>query len=95
MAIKEKYVEEVGTRLEKLNAELEQLAAKADKATGAAKAKYAERLQQLRGQRDAVQQKVQDLQTAGETAWQDLQSGLNQALDEFATALTQAKSRFE
>jgi hypothetical protein len=74
---------------------MEELAAKADKATGQAKVKYEQQLADLRERRDAVQQKFEQVQTAGQAAWQDLKSGMDEALDELKDAVAMATSRFQ
>jgi dsDNA-specific endonuclease/ATPase MutS2 len=95
MGMKETYEEKVATRLDKLNEQIAELAAKADEATGQAKAKYEQQVEKLREHRDAVQQKSEQVQAAGEVAWRDLQSGMNEALDELKGAIAAAQSRFE
>lgn len=89
------YAAKVKAQLEKINAQIDEYEAKAQQAKADAAVSYHSTVEELMAQRDAVQNKLAELQTAGEAAWQDLQNGFESAWGELTKSLEQAASKFQ
>lgn len=89
-----KYVEKVQEHLDDLEAKITDLAAKAEQAEAKAKSEYEERLAELRSKRDNARTRLETLKQAGNSAWRDLASGLDKAINEMDDAINQAMAHF-
>lgn len=69
MASRDEAIEKLKHQLDLLNAKLAELEAKADKASGEAKAEYEERIQQLKDMAQPAKDKLVELRDAGESQW--------------------------
>ena len=70
------YVQKLKAQLDEWNADINKLEAKADQAEVRAKIEYHKRIADLRARRKEVEDKIGELQQAGEGAWEDLSRGL-------------------
>jgi chromosome segregation ATPase len=89
------YLQKLKAKLDEWNAEIDLLAAKADQAEADAKIGYQQRLADLRAKRAEMEAKINDLQQAGEGAWEDLKQGLDNSWQILKTSFKRAKSEFE
>jgi hypothetical protein len=92
---KDAYVKELKARIDKWNAEIDKLAAKAEQAEAESKIGYHKRLDDLRTKRKDMEDKMAAVHQAGEESWQGLKQGLEKSWDAFTESLTKAKSEFE
>jgi len=96
---KDEFVRTMHTRLDKWNAEIDTLSAKADKAAHQAEveaqAEYHKQLEALRSKRDAARIKLNELESAGENAWHDLKAGVELAWESVSEAVRSATARFK
>jgi hypothetical protein len=81
-------------KLEEWNKEIDVLAARADGVTADARNRYNEQVESLKAKRAGALQKLDELQRAGESAWEDLKSGLDLAWAAMGEAIDSAKARF-
>jgi hypothetical protein len=95
MGWKESYQNSVRSRLQDLDSRVEEVLDRADKATAEAKADSKVQLQELRSRQDQVKARLKELEETGESAWQDLKSGVEAAVVDLQAALNAAWSRFE
>lgn len=95
MSAKDEYVRKMHLKLDQLNAEIDVLAAKADRAEADARAEYHKQIESLRGKRDHARKRMDELQQSGEGAWEDLKAGVDMAWDALGEAVSSAKSRFK
>ncbi|MBE0620590.1 MAG: hypothetical protein IH605_08370 [Burkholderiales bacterium] len=95
MSTRDEYVRKMHAKLDTWNAEIDRLAAKADQAGAEARAGYHKQLDALRLQRDDAKMKMERLQSAGESAWQDMKAGVESAWHAMGEAIDSAKSRFK
>lgn len=95
MSERDAYVEKAKAQIEQWNAEIDKLEAKAREASADGEIAYRETLVDLRGKRDALEQRIKAAQQSGETAWDDVKSGLDTAWTNLSDALQTAKSRFD
>jgi len=82
------------TKLDEYGKEIDQLQAKAEKLEGDAKAKTEQQLAALRQKRDAVAEKVKELGSSSGSAWRELKSGIDAAMEELANAYKKAVAEF-
>ncbi len=94
MTTQEAYVEKVKSKIDQWNAEIEKFQAKARGAAADARIEYEEQVAELKDRRDTLREKISDLETAGEQAWDDLQEGTEEALGRVEAAFARARERF-
>ena len=99
MITKDEFVRTMHAKLDQWNAEIDTLSAKADQAAQHAevdaRAEYHKQLEALRSKRDAARSKLGELESAGESAWQDLKAGVELAWESVSEAMRSATSRFK
>jgi hypothetical protein len=71
------------------------LTAKAGEVTAEVKKEYNEQIESLKAKQIATRQKIEELQHAGESAWEDLKLGIDVAWTAMGEAIDSAKSRFK
>jgi uncharacterized coiled-coil DUF342 family protein len=89
------YVQKMKAKLDEWNAELDKLSAKADAAEADAKLQYNEQIEGLRKQRDAARQKLEELASARDDAWDDVRQGVESAWEQMRDAFSAALGRFK
>jgi chromosome segregation ATPase len=89
------YEKKLDAQLNELNAQIELLKAKADKAKVEAKIDYYKTLEALQHKQNDVREKLKELKTAGDEAWEDIKTGAEKAWAEVKTAYHDASSRFK
>jgi uncharacterized coiled-coil DUF342 family protein len=82
-------------KLEEWNTEIDTLSAKADKVTADIRSEYAEQISAIKEKQAAARQKIEEIQHSGESAWEDLKSGMELAWTAIGEAIDSAKSRFK
>ncbi len=92
---REAYVQKLKAKLDEWNAEIDKIAAKADQADAEAKIVYYKRMEDLRAKRKDVEDKIEELQQAGEGAWEGVKQGLENSWEILKESLKIAKSEFE
>jgi radical SAM superfamily enzyme YgiQ (UPF0313 family) len=88
------FREQTETRLAEYKKEIDQLQAKAEKLEGDAKAKAEQQLTALRLKRDEVVEKLKELGSAGEGAWEQIKSGIEAAMEDLGKAYKKAAAEF-
>ena len=95
MSTKEDFVRKLHTKLDQWNAEIDALSAKADQAEAGARAEYHKQLEALRSKRDHARSKLREVESASESAWQDLKAGVELAWESVSEAIRSATARFK
>ncbi|MGD2024995.1 MAG: hypothetical protein PVJ46_11520 [Methyloceanibacter sp.] len=95
MSERDLYVQEMKAKLDEWNAQVDRLLAKADAAQADAKHEYNEQVEALKKQREAAIQRLNELQSKSDDAWEDLKAGTDAAWDKMTSALKNAASRFQ
>jgi hypothetical protein len=95
MNTREAYQEKFAAELREWDAKVDELKAKADKATAEAKIEYCEQIEALQAKQLAAQTKLDELRTTGEQTWDELKPGLEQAWLELKTAVDHAVSKIK
>jgi len=95
MSKKDEYINKMEAQMREWSTEVDKLKAKADGAKADMKIKYLDEIEALNKNRAETEEKLQQLRTAGEDAWDDLKSGLEKSYTNLKEALKSAASRFE
>jgi uncharacterized coiled-coil DUF342 family protein len=95
MSSRDEYVRRMQAKLEEWNAEIDTLTARADKATSDLRNEYSEQISALKARQATARQKIEELQQSGESAWEDLKSGIELAWTAMGEAIDSARSRFK
>jgi uncharacterized coiled-coil DUF342 family protein len=94
MSSRDEYIRKMQAKLEEWNAEIDTLTAKAGEVTADVKNEYNEQIESLKAKQAAARQKIEEFQQAGESAWEDLKSGIELAWTAMGEAIDSARSRF-
>jgi uncharacterized coiled-coil DUF342 family protein len=94
MKSRDEYIRMMQTKLEELNTEIDTLTAKAGEVKADVKNEYNEQITTLKAKQAVARQKIEELQKAGESAWEDLKSGIELAWTAMGEAIDSARSRF-
>jgi predicted nucleic acid-binding Zn-ribbon protein len=94
MSTRDEYVQKMHELLDKLNAEIDVLAAKAEHAEDEVRDEYRQQITHLRARQNDARTRLASLRNAGEGAWEDLKAGVDMAKEAIGEALESARSRF-
>ena len=94
MSKKEAYEKKLEAQLKEWKTDIDKMKAKAEKADAEARLEYYKQIEDLRSKQEAVQKKLTELKAAGESAWEDLKSGIDLAWTSLAESIKSARSRF-
>jgi F0F1-type ATP synthase membrane subunit b/b' len=89
------FIERLKASLDQLNREIDELAARARRASGDAQERHQEDIDRLKAYREEARLRLNELQRAGSEAGEDLRRGAEQAWDRMREALRVAGSRFK
>jgi DNA repair exonuclease SbcCD ATPase subunit len=88
------FREQTETRLTEYKKEIDQMQAKAEKLGGDAKAKAGQQLTALRQKREEVSEKLKELSSSGENAWEQLKTGIDVAMEDLGSTNKKAAAEF-
>jgi len=88
------YVEKMKAKIDEWNTEIDQFQVKAGQAKADIQIQYEKQIEELKAKRQELQGKIEELQKAGETAWEDMKLGLDAAWHSMGESVKSAKSRF-
>lgn len=95
MNSREEYIRRMKVKLEEWNIELDLLSDKAEKAAAGARNEFLSQIDALKGKQADTRRKIEELQHAGEGAWEDMKSGVELAWSAMGEAIDSARSRFK
>jgi hypothetical protein len=95
MSTRDEFVRKMHSLLDKGNAEIDALEAKAEHAEAGARDAYHKQIAALRTKQEEARVRLESLRTAGEGAWQDMKAGVEMAWAAIAEAIDSAKSRIK
>lgn len=95
MSNRDEYVRKMQAKLDEWNSEIDKLTARANEVKADVKNDYYEQIATLKIKQTTARQKIEELQHAGENAWEDVKSGIDLALTAMGEALDSARSRFK
>ncbi len=88
------FREQAEARLAEYKKEIDQLQDKAEKLEGDAKAKAEQHVTTLRQKQDEVSEKLKELGSSGESAWEQIKSGIEAGLEDLGKAYKKAAAEF-
>ena len=94
MSSRDEYLHKLQVTLEEWNTEIDKLTIKAGEVTAEVKNECNEQIEALKVKQATARQKIGELQHAGESAWQDLKSGIDLSLTAMREALDSVRTRF-
>ena len=94
MEDKKSYLQMLADQLREWDTEIDELKVKAHLAKADAKDELAKQLEELRVKREAAQGKLQQLQNAGDEAWDDIKVGVEKSWTEMKGVFRSALSKF-
>ncbi len=94
-SLKKSFQQKLEARLSEWDAEIEKLKAKADKVEADLKIDYYKQMGALQERRNAAKKKLEELRLAGDEAWEDLKSGVENSCAELGKAVKSAVSKFQ
>ncbi|MEQ8385540.1 MAG: hypothetical protein RH949_24570 [Coleofasciculus sp. A1-SPW-01] len=89
------YRDKVQAELNKLNAQVDEMKAKAAQAQADTKIQYTSLLEELQTRQVAVQKKLEELQTASQDAWEDIKIGVEAAWLDLQQSFQNAVAKFD
>jgi uncharacterized coiled-coil DUF342 family protein len=94
MSNRDEYIQKMQAKLEEWNADIDSLTAKASEVSADVRSEYNEQIASLKTKQAAARQKIEELQQAGESAWEDLKAGIELARTAIGEAIDSARARF-
>lgn len=94
MSTRDAYVAKIKAQIDQWNAEIDKFQALARQAAADVRIDYEEQIANLKGRRAALEERLANLQQAGDDAWEELKDGTEKALMSLKDALAKARSRF-
>jgi len=95
MKSRDEYLRKMQAKLEEWNAEIDILTARAGEVRADVKNEYNEQIESLKARQVTARQKIEELQQSGESAWEDVKSGIDLAWSAMGEAIDSARSRFK
>ena len=89
------FVKKMKAKLDEWNAEIDKLEAQSRQSEADFQEDLQKRIEGLKEQRQAAREKLDKLQSAGGSAWQDLKAGVEEAASALGQALDSARTRFQ
>jgi len=83
---KEIYQHKAEAKIEQVNAKIDSYLAKFDETKADARLEIKNQLDDLTNQRETVERKFEEMRNAGQDAWSDMRSGLDDAIEELETS---------
>lgn len=94
MEDKKNYQQTMEDRLGQIGAKIDELQARTQQAGADTRIKLEEQIETLKAKRDAVNQRLEEFNTAGESAWESLKVGLQNAWEDLNSAVEEAAAKF-
>ncbi|MAL77741.1 MAG: coiled coil domain-containing protein [Sneathiella sp.] len=92
---KKEFENKLRAQLDQWEAEINRLRAKADVAQAEARVKYHEEIEELRVQKREAEARLDELNNAGDDAWEDMKAGMESAWKNLGDAVNKAAARFK
>ncbi|MEJ2544078.1 MAG: hypothetical protein P8Y99_08415 [Calditrichaceae bacterium] len=95
MEDKKSYLQKMADQLKQWDAKIDELKAKAALAKAESRAELLSHIDLLRAKKKPVQDKLKQLQEAGDGAWDEMKTGLERSWTEFKNAFSNASAKFK
>lgn len=95
MGMKETYQAKMEAQLKEWQAKIDVLKAKAEKAEADAKIRYNEEIESLQAKQHHMAQKLDELRSSSESAWEDVKAGVEMAWKDLKHGVEHAMEKFK
>lgn len=95
MTNKHDFLRQFEEQIQNWSSEIKKMEAHVEKAQADAKLQYQDNLKQMREERNKAQEKLQEIQQAGDGAWDDMQKGAEDTWKVLENSFNRALSRFK
>ncbi len=92
---KDAYQQKMEAQLKEWDALIDQLRARAEQANAEAKIEYMNRVEELQGKRNTLQEKLDKMKNSSGDAWKDLKAGVENAFSDLKISVESAIDRFK
>ena len=92
---KEEYQRALAAQMRELDVKIDELKAKAGRASDAVKAEFARDMEPLDRQKAVLSQKMEAVKSSSASAWNDVKAGASSAMDSVKQTYEKAKARFQ
>jgi len=92
---KEEYQRSLAAQRRELDVKIDELKAKAGRASDAVKAEFARDMEALDRQKTVLAQRMEAVKSSSASAWNDVKAGANSAMDSVKQTYEKAKARFQ
>ncbi|MEM6500784.1 MAG: hypothetical protein AAF685_02980 [Cyanobacteria bacterium P01_C01_bin.89] len=86
--------QKVKAQLDKFDAQITEMKAKAAQSKAEAKVNYYEKIEELQTQRDSIGKQLEEFKASSESAWEDIQEGIEGAVGRLQKSFEKAASHF-
>ena len=95
MGQKEAYLEKIEAQLKVWSAKIEELKAKAEKASADKKIELHQMIDDLRARKEQAQKNLNEIKAAGAETWEKLKSKTDEAMDDVKTFWESVKTKLQ
>ncbi len=92
---KEEYQRALAAQMRELDVKIDELKAKAGRASDTVKAEFARDMEVLDRQKAVAAQKMEAVKSSSASAWNDVKAGANSAMDSVKQTYEKVKARFQ
>ena len=95
MEDKKAYQKTMEDRLSQIGAKIDELQARTQQAGADTKEQLQQQIETLKAKRDNVNQRLEEFNAAGASAWESLKAGLQSAWEDLSSAVEEANAKFK
>jgi len=95
MEDKKSYLQKMADQLKQWDTEIDELKAKAIKAKAGSRTELLGQIDKLRAKKETAQDKLKQLQAAGDGSWDEMKAGLERSWKEFKGAFSNASAKIK
>ncbi len=95
MSLKDTYIEKLKIQLDEWSADIDALEAKGRQVDADLKARYHDKIEELKYQKTLAQGRIRELQESAEEAWEDIRNGSESIWTSVKQTFADAKSKFD
>ena len=92
---KEEYQRSLTAQMQEIDVKIDELKAKAGRASDTVKAEFARDMEALDRQKAVLAEKMEAVKSSSASKWNDVKTGANSAMDSVKQTYEKAKARFE
>lgn len=91
---RKELIDKLTAQLEQLDAKIDDLESKAEKAEADTQQEFDKQIRDLRDKMATAQNRLKEIKQSGDEAWKELREGIEKVMDEVDSAIQRARSGF-